>query len=196
MNRHPRRTFLANSFGALGYVGCLALWGWTGILFVPTLLQNDRIEQIFIPSPPSDVITPLQTPTMPSSMAMPLAVAITATVLIVTIVIILRAPKTIVRTGTTVTTKVAQSALPLITQHQKLSPAKAKRLTAELIKVSKLLLVTLPVAIGCIGAVIELPLPLDLALLVSSVLAMCALLCFCLQYIVAPLVGVRTQFLI
>jgi hypothetical protein len=195
MNKHPRRTFVANSFGALGYIGCLALWGWSGILFVPKLLENKQIEQIFIP-PSSEAIPSTQVPSIPSSAAIILAVVITAIVIIVTLIAIARAPKAIVRTSTTVTTKVAKSALPLITQHQKISPAKAQRLTAELIKIIKLLLVTLPVATCFIGIVVELPLSLDLALLVSSTLAIGALLCFCAQYITARIAGVRIQLLI
>src|SRR5690606_18477650 len=103
---------------------------------------------------------------------------------------------TIAHTGKTVTQKAASSALPLITKGQKLSPAKKQRLTAGLIKLAKLLLVILPVAIGFLGAFIELPLPFDLAIFISSALAICALLWFSAQYIAARLLGVNQKLLI
>lgn len=195
MDNHPRRTLFANSFGALGYIFCLILWAWTGILYVPVLLENEQIERIFIP-PPDEPTTASQAPTMPSSMAIAFAVVITAIILVATIIVALRAPKVIAHSGKAVTTKAAASALPLITKGQKLSPAKKQRLTAGLVKLTKLLLVILPVAIGFFGVFIELPLPFDLSILVSSILAICALFWFSAQYITARLLSINLKLLI
>lgn len=195
MSHHSAKVLITNICGALGYMFCLALWGWTGVLYVPMLLQNERIEQLLIPSSDQPATAP-EAPVSPSPITTVLAVAITVAVLIITIVIILRAPKTIAVAGKSVTTKAADAALPLIAKHQKLTPAKKQRLTAQLIKLIKLLLVVLPVIIGCIGAFVELPLSFSLAMFVSGVLAICALLLFSVQYIAAHVLGVDSKLLI
>lgn len=195
MKKYPKRTLLVNTFGSLGYIFCLILWGWIGILYVPMLLENDQIGRILLP-PPAQETTVVQPTTELSPVAVILAVGITAVVMVTTIVVLLRAPVTIAKTGKTVTTKAASSALPLLTRNHPISPAKKKRLTAELVKLVKLLLVFLPVVIGLIGFFIEPPLPLYLSLFVSSILALLAVFWFCMQYIAARLLGVDTTLLV
>lgn len=195
MKKYSKRTLLANTFGSLGYIFCLILWGWVGILYVPMLLENEQVVRILLP-PPSDNVMAPQPATEPSATAVIVAVGVTIVVLITTVVVLLRIPVTIAKTGKTVTTKAANSAIPLITRGHPISPAKRRRLTTELVKLAKLLFMLLPVAIGLLGFFIEPPLPLDLSLFVSSILALSAVLCFSAQYISARLLAIDSSSLV
>lgn len=195
--QRSRKTLLVNTFGGLGYISCLTLWGWTGILYVPMLLKNESVERLLLPTTSgSEAIEPITTPGEFSPITIFFALAITAAVLIMTVIVILRAPATITKTGKSVTTKAANTALPLIARGKPLPAAKKKLFTANLVKVAKLLLILLPVALLGVGFFIELPLPFEIAALISSVLAFLAIAWFSLQYLLARWLRVKPELLV
>ena len=195
MKKSPGKTLFANTFGALGYTFCLLLWGWVGILYLPMLLENETIEKFVIPTPSEDTVT-MQPVLEVSPFTTVAAAIITIAVVVATIIVIARMPKSIAKTGKTVTTKAASAALPVVARGKKLTPAKQQRLTVNLIKLAKLTFVLLPVAISFIGTVLAPPIPLDITLLVSGVLAICATLWFSAQYIAAKLLLVDVKLLV
>lgn len=195
MKQPSRKTLIPNIFGSLGYLFCLCLWGWLALLYVPMLFENEYIEQLLIPSQSQPIVAPTA-PTEASPLMIGSAVIITIVVLITTIVIILRTPIVVAKTGKTITTKAAHSALPLITRGHPIPAAKQRRLTAQLIKLTKLIALLLPVALGSVGQFFSLPLPFDLVMLVTSTLALITLLWFSLQYSVARLLGIDTKYLV
>lgn len=195
MKHLSKRLLLVNTFGTFGYLSSLLLWAWTGIIYLPVFLANETIERVLIPHPPEEVIA--QAPTGETSPAMIIvAVVITVIIMVVTAVILLRAPITIAKTGQAVTTKAASSVVPIITHGKPLPPAKKKRLTAELIKGMKLLLIITPMVLGCFGLFVELPLPFDLVLFLSCLLAATAIMWFSLQYIAARYLDVKIDRLV
>ena len=159
------------------------------------LLDNKHVGQLLLPTPSEEPVV-AQPLVEASPITMVFAVIVTIIVIITTIAVFLKAPKTIATTGKTVTTKAASSALPLVARGKKLTTAKQQRLTANLIKLMKLLFVVLPVAIGCIGFFLQPPLPLEIIMFVSSILAIGALLWFCAQYSAARLLAVDLKLLV
>lgn len=194
MNHRPRKTLLVNTFGMFGYLFCLLSWAWTGILYIPILLANKQIEEFLLPSSSESPVAPQASVPM-SPVTLFFTFMITVAVIIVTIVILLRAPVTIARTGKTVTTKAAGSMVPLVAHGKPLPAATRRRLTAQLIKLVKLLLVILPVMIASFGAFIELPLSFEIVIFVSATLALIAIAWFSAQYIFARLFGVKPTYL-
>lgn len=196
MKNNSKKTLLANVFGTFGYLFCLFLWGWIGLLYLPMLLENENIAQLLLPTPSEEV--PAYTPSVEMSPFMVfVALAITAVVIVATILVFLRAPLTVARTGKAVTTKAADSALPVITRHHKLAPSRKKLLTVRLIKLAKLLLTLIPVIIGfALGGFVAPPLPFDVTAFVTSILALCALQAFSAQYIFARLLKVDPKQLV
>ncbi len=195
MHQFSKRALLVNIFGTFGYLFCLILWAWIGVLFMPLLLESKQFEHVFIPT---------QT-TKPTAAAIPdsfspvvtiIALGITAVIMIITVIALLRAPIAIARAGKKVTTKTADTALPLLTHHKVLPKKEKRRLTAQLIKLAKLLFVILPVGISFSGLAIDSPLPFALVLLISSVLALLAVFWFSLQYIFAQLLNVDSSKLV
>ena len=195
MPTHSKRALLANTFGSLGYLSSVLLWAWTGLLFVPMLLENQTVEKFLLPEPHETIIVqPSSTATSP--LMITIALAVTIVVVLVTIVVLLRMPVAIARTGQTVTTKAAATALPIVTRGHKLPAKQKRRLTSKLIKLTKLLLIILPVAIGFIGVYVETPITFQLAILISSVLAMFSLVLFSLQYITAHFLAIDDTLLV
>lgn len=195
MTKHPKRILLANTFGGLGYLFCLLLWGWTGILYLPMLFENEHLEKLLIPSA-SEPVPPPTIQAEASPLMMIFAVAVTIIVLIVTVIVLLRAPVSIAKTGKSVTTKAAGSALPLITKGKVVTQAKQKKLTASLIKLTKLLLVIIPVILASLGYFADIELPFEAAMLASSLLAIIAMLSFSIQYIAARLMNIDSKLLV
>ncbi len=195
MSQFSKRTLLTNTFGTLGYLFCLLLWAWVGLLYVPTLLENEQVERFLLPTPSEEVIS--YAPSVPASpLTVFFAIAITIAILVVTIAIFLRAPIAVARTGKTVTTKAASSALPLVAKGKALPPEKKKRLTAELVKLMKLLLVITPiVTMGIVSLFVTTPLPFEIALFAAVALAILALVFFAAQYLSARLLKVATEAL-
>ena len=159
------------------------------LLYLPMLLENKYVEDFLLPPPPKEVVQQ-SVATESSPLMLVFALAVTVIVIIATIIILIKIPMAVARTGKTVTTKAAESAIPLVTKNHPLPPAKKKRLTTNLIKIMKLFLVVIPVGVTLLGVLIELPLPYEIVMLVSGVLALFSLLWFSLQYIFARLLKV------
>lgn len=195
MNRHPGKALLANIFGSLGYIAILLLWAWTGIVYIPLLLENSTVEHILLPSQEEPSIVP-PPPATESPLAVVAAVAVAVFVILLTVIVFLRAPVTIAKTGKTITSKAAESTLPIITKRKPLPKNKKKLLTAQLIKLMKLALTLLPLLSLPIGFSIDLPLPAEAVALVSSLLAGLAIFWFSLQYIGAKLLKIDPSQLV
>lgn len=195
MNHHPRKTLLVNTFGMFGYLSCLISWAWTAIVYIPILLANKQIEEFLLPEPTKSPALPLSSVPMSPIMVF-FAFAITAAVIITTIIVLLRAPITIAKTGKAITTKAAASIAPLVIHGKPLPAAEKRRLTARLVKIVKLLLVVLPVAAAFFGVFVETPLSLELVVFVNAVLALMAMVWFSAQYIFARLLGVKPTYLV
>jgi hypothetical protein len=192
MKNQSKRVLVSNMLGGMGYIFCLLAWGWTGMLFLPAVLANKHVEHLLLPTPADQPAPPPATYDLPPAMTVA-ALVITALVMIATVIVLLRAPVTIARTGQAVTARAANSALPLITHGRPLPAVKKRRLTARLIKLSKLLLTLLPVIIISGGWFMTLPLPFDVAIFVSCILAISALFWFSLQYLMAARLGIKSS---
>ena len=195
MNKYPRKTLLANTFGMFGYVSSLMAWAWIGIVYLPLLLANDEVKKLLIPTPSDTPV--ILAPSMPMSpLTIIFAGFVTALVLVLTVIALLRAPVAIAKTGKTVTTKAADSVVPLVTHGKQLPAAEKRRLTWQLIKFVKLAVVILPVLAACVSLLIEAPLPIEVILLVSSILSLIAIFWFALQYLSARAFGIDSQYLV
>lgn len=195
MNIYPRKTLLVNTFGMFGYVSCLMAWAWIGIVYLPLLLANDEVKKLLIPTPSETPV--VMAPSVPMSpLTLIFAGFVTALVIVLTIIAFLRAPVAIAKTGKTVTTKAADSVVPLITHGKVLPTAEKRQLTWRLIKLVKLTVVILPVIAACVSLFIEAPLPVEVILLVSSILSLIAIFWFGLQYLSARAFGIDSQYLV
>lgn len=195
MKKYPKRTLLVNTFGTLGYLFSLVLWVWVGAIYLPVILANESIGKLIIPVQPEQVAP--HAPTVGASpITVFLALAVTAVIMVITIIMLLRVPITIAKTGRKVTTKAASSVVPIVTRGKPIKQAEKWRLTVRLIKLSKLLLALLPVVIGFFGFAVELSILTELVVFLSCVLAGIAIICFGAQYLLAELLKVDQKQLV
>ena len=195
MNRQSRKTLLANTFGTLGYFSCIFSWGWAALLYLPMVLENKYVEGFLLPAPAEEVVRqPVAAENSPFMTVF--AFIVTAIVIIATIVVLIKIPIAVAKTGRTVTTKAANYAVPIVTRSQPLPPVKKKLLTTNLIKLMKLLLVIAPIGATLLSSFFVLPLPYEVVVIVSSILSLFSLLWFSLQYILAHLLRVKTNALV
>lgn len=196
MEAQSKKLAFVNAFGVLGYLFGFGLWAWAVIVYLAPVITSDSFEDMVIPEPP-----PEQTVTTPISGEMPFAVVViallvTATVLAMTVVAIVRAPSRLAKTGKDITTKAATSTIPLV-QRGKDLPAKEKNvLTARLVKIFKLLIVTIPVLASFVGLIVDLPLPFELVLFINCAMAIMSILWFSLQYMLAQALDINDDTLI
>lgn len=196
METQSRKLAFTNAFGVLGYLFGFGLWAWAAIIYLAPVITSDYFENMVISDP-----SPEQTITTPASGEMPFAVVIlallvTAAVLAMTVVAIVRAPSRLAKTGKDITTKAAASTIPLVQRGRKLPEKEKSVLTAKLVKVFKLLIVTLPVLASFIGLAVDLALPFELVIFINCSLAIMSILWFGLQYILAQALGIDAKELI
>lgn len=194
MASHSKRALLANTFGTFGYITCILLWMWVAILYLPVILDNNQVKELLIPA--GKQAAPAPAPVALSPVIIVFALAVTVVIMVVTVFVLLRLPVTIARTGKAVTTKAADSITPLVTHGRPLPPKEKRRLTVQLIKLIKLLLVIIPVAAALFSTFVPLALPFGLIALVSAILAALAVFWFSAQYISADMLGVKPEKLV
>lgn len=179
----------------MGYFTCLLLWAWTAVLYMPIILSNEQVKEFLLPVPAKEATAPTVT-AAPSPATLIFALIITIAVIGVTVFVLLRVPVAIAKTGKTITTKAADSAVPLITRGKPLPVKEKRRLTVRLVKYIKLLLVLLPVIALCLSVSVQFALAFDLVILVASLLAAVALFWFSLQYVSARLLRVKLDTIV
>lgn len=122
--------------------------------------------------------------------------AIALVIMAITVIVLLRAPITIAKAGKAVTTKAADSLEPLVMRGKKLPAKERRRLTADLIKVIKLLIVLAPVAAAFLTIFIPPSLPYAIIVFISGSVAAVAVFWFGVQYVCAGLLGVKPEELV
>lgn len=195
MKKHPKHILLANTFGTFGYITCILLWMWVGVLYLPGVLGSEQVKQFLIPAPAEEATVPAVT-IAPSPISTAFAVGVTIFVIVLTIIVLVKAPVTIARTSKATTTKAASSVVPIVSRGKPLAKKEKRRLTAQLIKYIKLLLTITPVFAAALSAFVTLPLPFDIVMFISSVLAIIAIFWFSAQYYTALFLKVNAEDLV
>lgn len=116
------------------------------------------------------------------------AIAITATVVLVSAIILIRLPLAIAKTGKKTVQSTAEALIPVITHHQKLPEKKKKILTFELVKLIKFSACILPIGILLVATqIMDSQISNELLVFIGALLALGSMLWFSLEYICARL---------
>lgn len=141
---HPRALMTTNVFGTLGYLSVLLQWTWTLLIICYPLLTADH--SFLLPSQPIQPAHPSPEGLTTSPVMVVVAITVTAFVLALTIVVLIRLPHRIGLRGASITHKTANLMIPLVTKHKPLPKKKQRELSYQVVLVIKVLLVLLPVA--------------------------------------------------
>lgn len=183
-----KRQLLCNVFGALGYLSCLLQWLWAAVVWLP-LVMNDNVKNLLVPDHPAYQL-PMPAVSGPSPFLTILAVIVTVVIMLVTVIVLLRTPVAIAKTGQKVTRKSADALLPAITHHKPVTKKERRHLTVRLVKIAKLIFVLLPVLLVFPAIVQHLELSYGIIMLTAGWLAICSVIWFTLQYLLARLLHI------
>lgn len=179
---HPLVTFL----GGLGYLSVILQWLWAGMIVLPVVLKNDTVRMFLLPQHTSHP-APSATTSGLSPLLLFVAIMVTALVVLVSVVILIRLPLALAKTSHKAVAKTSNFVLPVVTHHKRLTPAKKRRLRAEIIVGLKLAACLAPLLLLGISFFITPPLAVGLVFVVGLWLALSSLLWFGLEYLMAKL---------
>lgn len=188
---------VANFFGALGYISCLLQWLWATVLLLPLLLESD-VKYFLLPHVDSSTTT---TSTIqlsgPSLLWTIIGGIVTIIVFIITIVILVRLPQAIAKTGKKVTHTAAKTLVPIVAHTHELPAKKRLQLTARLLKIIKLTLCLMPFGLLLVSYFYPPKgLSIELIWVLGAMLAVGTMVWFSLQYAIAAARNVPNEKLI
>ena len=140
---HPHALMTTNIFGTLGYLSVLLQWTWTLLILCYPLLVADH--SFLLPTQPVQPVHPSPDGLATSPVMVVIAVAATAFILALTVVIIIRLPRKIGLRGARITHQTASIVVPLVAKRKLLPKKKQRELSYKVILTVKALLILLPI---------------------------------------------------
>ncbi len=177
------RHFLSRLLLVVAYTAIVFEWLWISLIGIPPLIEAGLFDSMF-----SQTEQPKEAPVNPIASS-PIVVAIvgitTVIVLVITAIVMIRLPRTIVRSGDAVINHTAEKVMPIVTHHKKF-PAKKRRV------LSRRLRLILQVALCVLPFSVLLLLPETVELSRSVIAAVTVFLgfsgaiCFVVAWLVEP----------
>jgi len=132
----------ARFFELISYVFTVFGWLWLGMLLAP-LLEGTQALELLLPNGITEVqpVTPHEST---SPFLLIVAAFVTASILILCVVLLWRLPKNILKAGSTVTQTVSEAIVPIAVHKKPLSKKKRLLLTRRTIFLVRLLFIVLP----------------------------------------------------
>lgn len=157
---------VANGFGTLGYMSVFVQWAWAIVTVGYQFLASDMT--VLFPEEATRV-TPDQVPdvSMPPVMSTIIAVAVTVIMLIIVGIFLSRLPRSVGKSGATITHSTAKVIVPTLTHHKKIPQAKQRRLTFTVVSILKAVACIVPFVLVLFAPAIP-ELGTDLATIIAA----------------------------
>jgi hypothetical protein len=183
MTMNRLRQGFAQLLLAVAYLSLVLQWLWICVVGLPPLVKSGRLDFLSSPPPPAQVVTESSVPLNPFTLI--LIGIVTFALLVVTVIILVRIPQTIAKTGEQLVQHTSQIVLPVVTHHKKL-PEKKRRLLSRRIRLMIQIVVSLiPVIIG-----LSLPgfeeLSKTIVMTIALFLGLISLISFSVSWLVEP----------
>lgn len=184
------RRLLAQTFLTIAYLFVTFQWLWVLVLGLPPMIETGVFDSLS-PTPQTEQTTPTVT-AGPSPVLLIVAGVITLVFLAITIIVLVKLPKTISRTGDKIVHQATEAIIPILTHRQNI-PAKKKR------ALSSWITTTIQSAMVLIPLIASLFLP-PIGSVTSQVIFILALwlaivssICFILSWLLRPATTSRTR---
>lgn len=182
MTNSPWRYKVVNTFGTLGYISGIVQCAWTGVVLCYPLVTMDR--SIFFPRPSHPAATPTPDFGPLSPILLIVAIAFTLLVLALTVITIIRLPRTIGTSGAKTTHTVAKAVIPTVVHHKEISKKQYITLSYRIVIGLKYLMAILPLALLAFAPPIAI-LPSKVIIVVGIITASFTLFYFSIQLVLA-----------
>ena len=182
------KTSVLNVLGTIGYVIALFQWFWVVIIFLPSIARLEILKGFFehtenIPAPPQIV---MNAGTGPSWFVTLIGYVLAAIVLSgILYGLIAKIPRTIAKTGETITHKPAAIIAPIVVRHVHLTPKEKQTVPTWLIAIVKILIIFIPLSLLVFASTLRLVLSFEVIMLVGVVLFSWSFFVFALQFLLA-----------
>lgn len=146
MNLHSIMRTVASILLGIAYISCLLQWLWIAIVAVPPLVKTGAFDSFVQQTPPpKPVQQPVHQGTTPIGTLF--VGIVTLLILIITVVVIIRLPKNIAKTGEKIVHQATDTVIPAVTHHKKLPEKKRKQLSGRIALLLQLVASLLPIGI-------------------------------------------------
>ena len=190
MNVTKLRNLTASIFLGLAYLFVVLQWLWILALGLPSLVETGVFESL---TPPQQTEQPAPvTPSEFSPVLTLLAGIITLVFLALTVVILIKIPKTISQTGDKIIHQTTEAIIPVITHHKKITKQKKYQLSQKITAAMQLALLLLPLIIAFFVPPIQ-TITSQIITTLAVWLATVSLACFVLGWLLKPRATSRTR---
>lgn len=145
MNSNAIRTFVGRSLMAVAYLALVFEWLWLVIIGLPPLIETGVFDTLV--NPPQPIARQDERQEDMSPVVIAAVGAMTVVILGVTVVILIKLPATILKSGDVVMERAAAKTLPVITHHKPLPAKKRRELSRRLRLVFELVACAIPLVI-------------------------------------------------
>ena len=140
------RSLASTSLRAIAYLLGVFEWLWVLVIALPPIIGSEAFQTLIVPPAVSEPVR--SAPSEPSVFTWIFVGIVTTIVFVMTIIILIRLPKTVLKAGEKTVHTTSKSVLPLITHHHPVSAKRRRTLTLRINLLVQLLLVTIPVLIS------------------------------------------------
>lgn len=188
-----------NLFGVLGYLACLLQWLGVTILYLPLFFESkvhDMLIRRDTTQAPTTQSIGESTVGSPGQAWIFIGLVITVLVAILSVVILIKLPTSVARTGQALTSHTADKVVSSIKKRQTITSKKQKRLKQQTVLLLKLSFILVPVALSIGSYFINLPLSYYIIVIIACIGAAAAIILFAIQLILASKLGVKRSQLL
>jgi hypothetical protein len=184
MNRSRLQRIAARLFLSAGYLTGALGWLWALLVTVPSLIKSGALDSLMATSAPAEPVvatSPIET----SPLAWVIIGAVTLVILAITVIILIRIPRTIVHSGEQLVNHTAKVVVPVIAHHKPLPAKRQRMLSRRVVLGLQLILSVVPLLISPFLPPYD-ELTTQIIMTVAACLTVAATVSFALAWLIEP----------
>ncbi len=129
------------ALAVIGYLVCMLQWLWFTTLVLSILADNGVLDSFISPAKNPSESSGVE---LPPAFALAIGGVVTLVMIIISLIVLIRLPGSVAKTGEIVTHKTTKFIMPVVLQHKKVSKKKRRELTARVTFYIRFILIGLP----------------------------------------------------
>ena len=190
MTKKRIRRLFAQLFLAIAYIAVTLQWLWVLTIGLPPLVETGVFDSFSSHRQAEQPVA--STAAGPSPFLAVVAGVITLLFLAITIIVLIKLPKTISHTGETLVHKASEVVIPVITHHKKIPAKKQRVLSQRVMMGAQLTLVVIPLLISFFLPPIQ-TITSQIITTLAIWLAGISIICFVISWLLQPAATSRTR---
>lgn len=184
MKRSVLRSIVARIFLSNGYMAVAFGWLWVLLVIVPSVIKSGALDSLVTDTVPAEPT--ITAPPIELSPVVWIAVGVvTLIILLITAIILVRIPRTIVHNSEHFVSQTAKAVMPVITHHKPLPVKRQRVLSRRIVLALQLLLSIVPLLISPFLPPYD-ELSTEIVVAVAAFLAAVATLSFVFAWLIEP----------